>query len=171
MMHRSAPVRRGLIAHRTVLARAGAGLTLSAALVAAMALPAQAHTAPPPAAAASSTSATGVMNAAAGLVGTPYVWGGTTPAGFDCSGFTGYVMAQNGITLPRTAQQQMNATRQVSAAEAAPGDLVFFVSGGRAYHNGLYAGDGYMYDAGRSGSTVVKRKMWPAQVVYTRVLG
>ncbi len=171
MKHHAAPVRRGLSRHRTLLARAGAGLTLSTALVAAMAVPAQAHTVPPPPAAATSASATAVMDTAASLVGTRYVWGGTTPAGFDCSGFTGYVMARHGISLPRTAQQQMNATRQVSAAEAAPGDLVFFVSGGRAYHNAIYAGNGLIYDSGSSGSTVLKRKMWPAQVVYTRVLG
>ncbi len=171
MKHHAAPTPRGLSRHRTLLARAGAGLTLSAGLVAAMAVPAQAHTVPPPPAAAASANATAVMGTAASLVGTPYVWGGTTQAGFDCSGFTGYVMARHGISLPRTAQQQMNATRQVSAAEAAPGDLVFFVSGGRAYHNGLYAGDGYMYDSGKPGATVVKRKMWSDQVVYTRVLG
>jgi cell wall-associated NlpC family hydrolase len=112
-----------------------------------------------------------VLAIAARYVGTPYVYGGTTPRGFDCSGFTRYVYAQLGISLPRTANQQMNATRRVSRSEARPGDLVFFVSAGRAYHNGLYAGDGKMYDSPRSGKSLQKREIWDATVVFGRVTG
>jgi cell wall-associated NlpC family hydrolase len=92
-----------------------------------------------------------------------------TPRGFDCSGFTGYVYRQLGISLPRTANQQMLATRRVSRSAARPGDLVFFVSGGRAYHVGLYAGGGKLYDAPRTGKTVSKRAIWDAAVVFGRV--
>ena len=112
-----------------------------------------------------------VLSIAARYVGTPYLYGGTTPRGFDCSGYTQYVYAQLGISLPRTADQQMNATRRVSRSEARPGDLVFFVSGGSAYHNGIYAGNGMMYDSPRSGKTVQKRAIWEATVVFGRVTG
>jgi cell wall-associated NlpC family hydrolase len=119
----------------------------------------------------SAAKGSSVLSIAARYVGTPYLYGGTTPRGFDCSGFTRYVYAQLGISLPRTANQQMNATRRVSRSEARPGDLVFFVSGGRAYHNGLYAGDGQMYDSPRSGKSLQKREIWDANVVFGRVTG
>jgi cell wall-associated NlpC family hydrolase len=119
----------------------------------------------------SAVKGSSVLAIAARYVGTPYLYGGTTPKGFDCSGFTRYVYAQLGISLPRTANQQMNATRRVSQSEARPGDLVFFVSAGRAYHNGLYAGNGMMYDSPRSGKTLQKREIWDATVVFGRVTG
>jgi cell wall-associated NlpC family hydrolase len=112
-----------------------------------------------------------VLSIAARYIGTPYLYGGTTPRGFDCSGYTRYVYAQLGISLPRTANEQMNATRRVSQAEARPGDLVFFVSAGRAYHNGIYAGNGMLYDSPRSGKSVSKREIWDATVVFGRVTG
>jgi cell wall-associated NlpC family hydrolase len=126
-----------------------------------------------------STTATGgtaargssVLSIAARYVGTPYVYGGTTPRGFDCSGYTRYVYAQLGVSLPRTANAQMLATKRISRSEAKPGDLVFFVSGGRAYHNGIYAGDGMMYDSPRSGKSVSKRAIWDATIVFGRVTG
>jgi cell wall-associated NlpC family hydrolase len=99
------------------------------------------------------------------------VYGGTTPKGFDCSGYTRYVYKQLGVSLPRTADQQLNATRRISRSAARPGDLVFFVSGGRAYHNGIYAGNGMMYDAPRSGKSVQKREIWDATIVFGRVGG
>jgi len=110
-----------------------------------------------------------VLSIAARYVGTPYVYGGTTPRGFDCSGYTRYVYAQLGISLPRTANAQMLATRRVSRSEARPGDLVFFVSGGRAYHVGIVAGDGMMYDSGRTGKSFSKRAIWSSSVVFGRV--
>jgi cell wall-associated NlpC family hydrolase len=119
----------------------------------------------------SAAKGSSVLAIAARYVGTPYLYGGTTPRGFDCSGFTRYVYAQLGISLPRTANQQMNATRRVSRSEARPGDLVFFVSAGRAYHNGLYAGNGMMYDSPRSGKSLQKRAIWDAAVVFGRVTG
>jgi cell wall-associated NlpC family hydrolase len=121
--------------------------------------------------AAGSSRGSSVLAVAARYVGTPYVYGGTTPRGFDCSGFTGYVFRQLGISLPRTANEQMKATRQISRSEARAGDLVFFVSGGRAYHNGIYAGNNMMYDAPRSGKTLQKREIWSADVVFARATG
>jgi peptidoglycan DL-endopeptidase CwlO len=112
-----------------------------------------------------------VLAIAARYVGIRYLYGGTTPSGFDCSGFTGYVYRQLGVSLPRTANQQMLATQQVSRSEAKLGDLVFFVSGGRAYHNGIYAGGNMMYDSPRAGKALQKREIWSAAVVFTRVTG
>lgn len=110
-----------------------------------------------------------VLAVAARYVGVPYVYGGSSPRGMDCSGYVQYVFAQLGISLPRTADQQMHATTRISRSEAGPGDLVFFVSGGSAYHVGIYAGNNMMYDAGRPGETIVKRAIWTATVVFGRV--
>jgi len=76
---------------------------------------------PAPAQAASSND---VIRLAVSLSGLPYLYGGTTPAGFDCSGFTQYIFAKLGVSLPRTAEQQRQATTPVSIPQV--GDLVFF---------------------------------------------
>ena len=118
---------------------------------------------------AGSASGSSVLAVAARYVGIAYVYGGTTPRGFDCSGYTSYVYRQVGISLPRTANQQKNATKQISRSNARPGDLVFFTSGGRAYHVGIYAGGNMMYDSPRSGKSVSKRAIWSSAVVFGRV--
>jgi cell wall-associated NlpC family hydrolase len=114
-------------------------------------------------------SGSDVLAIAAQYVGVPYLYGGTTPSGFDCSGFVKSVYAKLGVSLPRTADQQLRATVQVPRSQARPGDIVSFVSGGRAYHNGIYAGAGMMYDAPKSGGFVSKRVIWAAVIVFTRV--
>lgn len=78
-----------------------------------------------------------VLSVARRYIGTPYVWGGGTPAGFDCSGFTAYVYAQFGVNLPRSSGAQRGAGRVVSAAEARPGDMVWWPG-----HIGIYSGGG-----------------------------
>ena len=114
----------------------------------------------------SSSSNSGIIGTAAGLVGTPYVSGGTSPStGFDCSGFTSYVYAQNGKDIPRTSQAQQSAATTVS--DPKPGDLVFF--GSPAYHVGIYAGDGQMYDAGNERVDTSKRAIWTDNVTYGRL--
>lgn len=110
----------------------------------------------------------GVLAIASRYFGIYYRWGGTTPSGFDCSGYTGYVFRQVGIRLPRTANDQMHAVRRISRSEAQPGDLVFFTSGGHAYHVGIYVGGGYMFDSPRSGKTIGKHKIWSSNVVFGR---
>lgn len=105
-----------------------------------------------------------VVGIAAGLKGIPYVWGGTSTKGFDCSGFTQHVFKKAGVDLPRTAAQQQRATKKVS--DPKPGDLVFF--GSPAYHVGVYAGDGKMYDAPRRGKTTGLRTIWSSKVSYGR---
>ena len=144
---------------RALLARAAAGALLSAGLLASAALPAQAAT------------GAAVVDVADDYLGTPYRYGGTTPAGFDCSGYTQYVLGRVGVSLPRTANAQLQASRRISAGEARPGDLVFFTSGsGRAYHVGVYAGNGRIFDSPRAGRSVSQRAIWTSAVVYGRVI-
>lgn len=79
---------------------------------------------------------------ALGYLGTPYVWGGAAPGGFDCSGFTYYVYARMGIRIPRTADVQFAAGRPV-VGDPLPGDLVFFQTYDYgASHVGIYLGEG-----------------------------
>lgn len=111
-----------------------------------------------------SVSGNAVLEVAARYVGTPYVSAGTTPSGFDCSGFTSYVYAQLGITLPRTSTAQKNAGTIVSRADAQPGDLVWSPG-----HIGIYAGGNQMIDSPRPGTTVQFRAMWQSNPVFIRV--
>lgn len=112
-----------------------------------------------------STRTSSIVATAARYYGTPYRYGGTSPStGFDCSGFTGYVLKQHGKSLPRTAEAQRRAAWKTSNPQ--PGDLVFF--GAPAYHVGIYAGAGKIIDSGRSGTSVSKRAIWTNQVSYGR---
>jgi cell wall-associated NlpC family hydrolase len=110
-----------------------------------------------------------VIAVAARYIGVPYVYGGTTPIGWDCSGATSYIFRQIGINIPRTANDQMLASTRVSRSEARAGDLVFFLSGGRAYHVGIFAGGNTMYDAQRTGKSFTKREIYSSNVVFGRV--
>jgi cell wall-associated NlpC family hydrolase len=102
-------------------------------------------------------------------IGTPYRYGGTSPDGFDCSGFVQYVYDKLGVALPRTAEEQASAGTRVSAREARPGDIVSFTGAGGVYHNGIYAGDGKMLDAPRTGKAIAVRDVWSSVVTFTRV--
>ncbi|GIG30431.1 C40 family peptidase [Cellulomonas marina] len=145
-------------------ARAAAAATESAAAsteaAAAEAAPVEAAAAAVPAAAAGSS----VIEIAAQYVGVPYVYGGTTPAGFDCSGFIGYVYAQLGISLPRTSSGIRSVGTVVSAAEAQPGDLIWSPG-----HISIYAGGGQQIDAPRPGKTIQFRSIWQSSPVYLRI--
>lgn len=107
----------------------------------------------------------GVLGVAANYVGTPYSLGGTTPAAFDCSGFTSYVFRQVGVNLPRSAAQQQAYATPVSNPQ--PGDLVFW--GYPAWHVGIYAGNGMVYDAGNPGTGVIYRSVFSGVSGYGRV--
>ena len=99
-----------------------------------------------------SASASAVIAQAKKYLGVPYVWGGTTPSGFDCSGFTSYVYRSVGISLPRTSRAQQNVGTQVSVKNVQPGDLVFM--GKPAYHVGIYIGGGQYIHAPQTGDVV-----------------
>lgn len=107
----------------------------------------------------------GVLGVAANYTGIMYRYGGTTTAGFDCSGYTSYVYRQVGISLPRTAEAQRQATTSVSNPQ--PGDLVFY--GAPAYHVGIYAGNGMMYDSGKPGIPSQLRRVFGGVSGYGRV--
>ncbi|MBN2601061.1 MAG: C40 family peptidase [Candidatus Marinimicrobia bacterium] len=81
-------------------------------------------------------------------LGTPYVWGGTTPAGLDCSGFTTLVYKEQGIMLPRTSSEQYNVGKTVPVDNVRPGDLLFFNTfGSGVSHVGIYTDDHQMVHA------------------------
>jgi cell wall-associated NlpC family hydrolase len=84
-------------------------------------------------------------------LGVPYVWGGASPSGFDCSGLVMYVYAQLGISLPHYTVSQWDVTEPISSSQMQPGDLVFFDALG---HVGIYIGGGQFVDAPHTGSVV-----------------
>lgn len=87
----------------------------------------------------------------------PYSYGGTTPSGFDCSGFTRWVFSHAlGRELPRTAVEQSALGTGVSLDELVPGDLLFWGSGSGVYHVGIYAGDGEYIHASTGGGRVMR---------------
>lgn len=102
-----------------------------------------------------------VAEAAKAYLGVPYVWGGTTPAGFDCSGLTSYVYRQvTGKDIGRVTTAQENAGTRIPLSQAQAGDLVFFGPAGATYHVGIYLGDGTFIHAPQPGESV---KITPIQ--------
>jgi cell wall-associated NlpC family hydrolase len=94
-----------------------------------------------------------VVNYALTFLGVPYLWGGTTPQGFDCSGFVQYVYAHFGVNIPRVSEDQQNHGTPVLLREnLKPGDLIFF--GKPAHHVGMYIGDNKYVQAPHTGDVV-----------------
>ncbi|MET7322278.1 C40 family peptidase [Streptomyces sp. NPDC005549] len=119
--------------------------------------------------AAAASHATKALNIAASKKGSPYRWGAIGPHRFDCSGLTLYSFKKAGKKLPRTAAQQYNKTRHISARSRKVGDLVFFHSGRSVYHVGIYAGKGRLWHAPKTGDVVRLQKIWTSSVWYGRV--
>ena len=103
-------------------------------------------------------------------IGTPYLWGGTTPKGFDCSGLIHYLYHQEGVNIPRNSREQFS--RLQATSEPQPGDLVFFRKKGVINHVGLYLGGGRMLHAPQTGMRVrvenIKRGKWPGRYAGAR---
>ena len=97
-----------------------------------------------------------IISHALQYLGVPYVFGGTTPYGFDCSGYVQYVFAKAGISLPRTADVQYEVGMPVSTAELIPGDVVFFTTYTYgASHVGIYLGEGNFVHASSSSGVMI----------------
>jgi cell wall-associated NlpC family hydrolase len=93
----------------------------------------------------------GVVGIAMQYLGVPYVWGGSSPRGFDCSGLVSYVFAQIGVSLPHSSYAQFGMGTAVSISQLQPGDLVFFTG---ASHVGIYIGGGQFIHAPHTGDVV-----------------
>lgn len=99
-----------------------------------------------------------VVDAALSQVGTPYVYGGSQPGGFDCSGLTSWAYAQAGKSIPRTSGAQWSAGQAVSVNDMQPGDIVVSYGGG---HVGIYIGNGQMVHAPTTGDVVKVSPLQP----------
>lgn len=114
-----------------------------------------------PASNTSSVSVSGgsIASNAAKYIGVPYVYGGTSPSGFDCSGLIYYAAKEAGISLPRTSQAQSTLGSYVSVSDLKAGDLVFWGGVGSAYHVGIYIGGGQYLHAPAPGQSVTIQSM------------
>lgn len=110
------------------------------------------------AAASSGINSTQLVSVANKVMGTKYVWGGTTTKGFDCSGFIGYVFKNVGVSLPRTTAGMYVTGTSVSKNNLRTGDLVFFNTTGKGVsHAGIYIGNGkFAHSSSSKGVSVSK---------------
>jgi cell wall-associated NlpC family hydrolase len=97
-----------------------------------------------------------ILNTADGYLGVPYRYGGSSPNGFDCSGFVQYVFARNGVNLPRTSRQQAQVGESLTPdwRAVAAGDLVMFADNGPISHVAIYAGNNRIIHSSSSGGGV-----------------
>ena len=121
---------------------------------------------------ANSATAEKIIATAKQYIGVPYVWGGSTPSGFDCSGYVQYVFRLHGITLPRTSKEQFTVGSWVSKANLKPGDLVYFnTDGSGVSHLGIYIGNNQFIHASSSkGVTItsLSNSYWAARYYGAR---
>ncbi len=116
-------------------------------------------------------SASEVITTAHKYLGVPYVWGGSTVSGFDCSGYTQYVLKQNGISIPRTAAEQFTVGKPVAKTNLKVGDLVFFTTYKPGpSHVGFYIGDGKFIHAS-SGAKQVTISELAGEYYTSRYIG
>lgn len=107
-----------------------------------------------------------IITYAKSQIGLPYVYGAEQPGvAFDCSGLTQWVFSKVGVHIPRTSQEQYRVSRHVDNPQ--PGDLVFYLGAGGAYHVGIYYKSGYMIVAPHSGTDVQIESIWGSPVYAT----
>ena len=111
----------------------------------------------PPNSSSQPTKASAIIATGKEFIGVKYLFGGTTPSGFDCSGFVQYVFAKSGITLPRVSRDQFQVGTSVSFSNLKAGDLVFFslAKTGVVDHEGIYVGNGQFLNASSSKGVTV----------------
>lgn len=107
-----------------------------------------------------------ILEVAAKYTGTPYVFGGENPAGFDCSGYVRFVFAQFGVDLPHSVNAQSRLGIIVKPEDAQPGDIVVLND---LSHDGIYAGNGNFYHAPRPGDTVKLAPIFTSNVFFVRL--
>lgn len=114
--------------------------------------PSRSTTVTPPPAPTQTSKAGAIIATGKQYIGIKYVYGGTTPSGFDCSGFTKYVFGKNGINLPRISRDQYNVGTSISFNNLKPGDLIFFsfAKNGVVDHVGIFIGNGQFINASSS---------------------
>jgi cell wall-associated NlpC family hydrolase len=108
-----------------------------------------------------------VISQAKKLKGKPYRYGGATPSGFDCSGYVQYVYKKAGKQIGRTSGAQLSG-QSIPKSKKKPGDILIFMHGSTAYHSAIYAGDGEMWEAQRSGVPVGRHDIWSSGYVVRR---
>ena len=116
------------------------------------------------------SKAPAILKQAKKLKGKPYRYGGASPSGFDCSGYVQYVYKKAGKKIGRTSGAQLKG-KSVSKGSKKPGDILIFMRGGTAYHSAIYAGDGTMWEAQRTGVPVGRHKIWSSGYVVRRPAG
>jgi cell wall-associated NlpC family hydrolase len=128
---------------------------------------AQPWTIQPPAVPLDGSAGSRIIAEAGKYLGVPYVYGGASPAGFDCSGYTMWVYAHAGVgSLPHNSESQRQMFRAIPRDQARPGDLIFYMSGGTSYHVAIYAGGNLQYAAPATGQDVKIETIWSSQIVF-----
>lgn len=107
-----------------------------------------------------------VVDFARNFIGAPYVFTGSTPYGFDCSGYVRFIYSHFGVLLPHGVREQAAEGTRIKAKHAKPGDLVIWNDGS---HSAIYAGNGRIVHATRPGETVVEVDLYTDRVFYVRI--